>query len=68
MALHFNSKIYNGTGQTSTTFFSQHHQLPCFIWKIFPTLILFFQDYTLLNKFPMICQEIFYKTFYELWG
>jgi hypothetical protein len=38
--LHFNSNGYNGAGQTSITFFSQHHQLLFFNRKISSTLII----------------------------
>ena len=38
--LKFQFKFYNGTGQTSTAFFCQHHQLFLIILKISSTLII----------------------------
>jgi len=58
MAFCYKLNIYNGTGQTSPIFFSQHHQLPRPNPKINSTPVLFsIVDSNLTNP-PSTCQVV----------
>jgi hypothetical protein len=62
MALNLNSNAYSGTGQTSLSFFLQHHQFILNL-KISFTSASSLRILKIFNRFLRIWQEFFLKIF-----